>query len=119
MSALNTPSSWLFQTLDSTELSGEDLLILVKGIFTSGNTTFEKREDNAIVLKLSYSIKLDSLLDKFGDYKENIRIIPLSIHHTQEESSRFLELISRKRVYPVSPEKDHPGSPTKRFRIYK
>ena len=35
MSALNTPSSSLIQTLHTTELSVDDLLVLMKGIFTS------------------------------------------------------------------------------------
>ena len=47
MSALNTPSTWLIQTVDIVQLSSDDLYVLITGIFTGGNTTFERRDTDA------------------------------------------------------------------------
>jgi len=106
MSALTTPSTWLVQSVDLTVLPVDDLYILATGIFISANTKFERRLPDSVVVKLSYSTKLETFTEKFGDYKEDIRVVPLSVHHSDNQSSRFLELISKKRVYSSSPQQE-------------
>ena len=98
MSALTTPSTWLVQSVDLTVLPVDDLYILATGIFISANSKFERRLPDSVVVKLSYSTKLENYIEKFADYKEDIRVVPLSVHHSDNQSSRFLELVSRKRV---------------------
>ena len=45
------------QTVDTVQLSSDDLYVLINGIFTGGNTTFGHSDTDAVVLKLTYSNK--------------------------------------------------------------
>ena len=110
MSALSTPSTWLIQTIVTVQLSNDNLYVLITGIFTGGNTTFECRDTDAVVLKLTYSVKQENLVDKFGEWKELIRVVPLSPHHTEDQGRRFLQLIAERPVFPTSPENQQAGS---------
>ena len=47
------------------------------------------------MVKLTYSIKLENFNEKFGDFKEDICVIPLSVHHSNNQSSHLLELSLR------------------------
>lgn len=110
MSALSTPSAWLIQTIDTVQLSSDDLYVLISGIFTGGNTVFERRDTDAVVLKLTYSVKQENLIDKFGEWKELIRVVPLSPHHTESQARRFLQLIAERQVFVTLPENQQAGS---------
>ena len=110
MSALSTPSTWLIQTIDTVQLSSDDLCVLITGIFTGENTAFERHDTDAVVLKLTYSVKQENLVDKFGELKELIRVVPLSPHHTKGQARRFLQLIAECPVFPTSPENHQAGT---------
>ena len=73
----------LVQFIDTAVLSVEDFYILATGIF-SANNKFRRHFTDSVVVKLSYFIKLENLLENFGDYKEDIRAVPLSVHHNEK-----------------------------------
>ena len=83
MSTLTTPSTWLVQSVDTTEESVDDLYILATGILISANTKFERHSLDSVVVQLSYSTKLENFLEKLGDYEEDIHVVPLSVNHTK------------------------------------
>ena len=72
----------------------------------SGKHEIECGLRDSVVVKLFNSIKLENFMEKFGDYKEDICIVPLSVHHSDNQSSRFLELVSRKQVYSSYSERE-------------
>lgn len=131
MSALTTPSSWIIQSINLEELPVDDLSILLRGLFHQANCKFEPHGDSAIVLKLPYSTREESILQKLGDWAECIRVVHQSVFLRQDETVRFLELIQKRKV-TSSPEpapdqrrNDQPGpsrgghqSPAKRFKRY-
>ena len=110
MSALSTPSACLIQTIDTVQLPSDDLYVLISGIFTGGNTVFERRDTDAVVLKLTYSVKQENFIDKFSEWKELIRVVQLSPHHTEGQARRFLQLIAERPVFVTLPENQQAGS---------
>ena len=106
MSTSSTPSAWIVQSLDTEELSQEDLEILISELFIDSNV--EKRDEDCVTLKISYRIKWENILEKLGAYKDSVQVVPISPHHSAAQLRRFLELVARKRVIFSTPDESHP-----------